>query len=175
MSFIIIGSIVVLFLLIFLLYKLWKSINESDEEYTKVINELKKKIENDSNPRTNIYDNYIIIEGYVPSTINTEGTFVWDHVDQCATKDLDNFIWTNHVFGSYVNSFNSDEDFTLIRMPKCTTYIKKKGFEKPEEYDDKACEVFGFTKTDKRFSGFDNMGLDDDKKEEITEPSQSEN
>ena len=162
MSFLI---IVVLLILIFLLYKLWKSTKKSDEEYIKRINKLKEK-----------EDDYISILGYAPSNMNNKGTFVWDHPDECMRKNVDNFIWSNHVFGSYVNSFNSDEDFTLVRMPKCITYIKKKEFENPEEYDDKARQLLGF----KTSSEFDNTGLDDEdnlenKTEKITDTPQSEN
>ena len=91
-------------------------------------------------------DNYIIIPGYIPNNINNKNTFVYDHDDECMRKNVDNFIWSNHVFGSFVNCFNSDEEFTLIPMPKCTTYIKKKTLKNTDNHDIKAAEILGIKK-----------------------------
>ena len=97
----------------------------------------------------NIYDDYIVIDGYIPTNIKNKNTFTWDHVDTLMDNKTQNFIWSGHVFGAYVNSFDDNEDFTLTELPRCTTYIRKRW--EPEtfsKFDDKVKNILGIKKSE---------------------------
>ena len=120
---------------------------EHPEDYYKSnIKDLEKEIEELKKD-----DGYIRIRGYVPTEINNKDTFTYDHVDQCIAKNPKNFICTSYGWGAFVDSFDSNKDFTLTKLRGASTYIKEYEYEQNDKdiYDDKAEKILGVKILDK--------------------------
>lgn len=95
-------------------YKQQSNYSKEEQDLFNLITKKVNKVAND----------YIIISGYIPTKIDTK-TFTWDHAPTLMQRGVKNFVWTKLMWAGYVDCFDSDSDFTLIKAPGCTTYIKK--------------------------------------------------